>query len=481
MNERFDVVVVGSGAGGGIVAGELAQRGRRVLLLECGPHRTAADFTRWEAKATHDLFWPMRFALIDGGAGGAVALLGGRCVGGSTTVNTKVALRAHAKDLVKWHAAGGLTGPGGAPFGPSDLAPHYDRVEARLGVRERNDWPKSVRTVEPAFRALGAELESVRSYTDANCMRCGSCLQGCPTNAGKSTLNTYIHDAWAVGLLELRAGAYVERVVIEDGEAKGVEYANGDGARTRVDAGAVVVAGGTLNTPQILMRSGLPDSPSSRLVGRNLGFHPARLVYGLFDEPQDAHMVYPITTHAMGHQHDEDGGFVVEATTIQDPIGFATTLGDENGPLWGAPLVEALRGFRRWIGLLAMANDENNGSVQVGEDGSEAFTAEFNERERSRIDGALDFSRNVLEEAGATRVRWTGLLTTHVQGTCRMGSDPERSVVDADAQSWDVKRLYVGDGSLVPHTLSVNPSLTIMALADRLADHLHRDPHGYLS
>ena len=97
-------------------------------------------------------------------------------------------------------------------------------------------------------------------------------------------------------------------------------------------------------------------------------------MYGLFDEPQDAHMVYPITAHAMGHQHDEDGGFVIEATTIQDPIGFATTLEDENGPLWGAPLVEALRGFRRWIGLLAMANDENNGSVSIDENGAESFT-----------------------------------------------------------------------------------------------------------
>ena len=241
------------------------------------------------------------------------------------------------------------------------------------------------------------------------------------------------------------------------------------------------MAGGTLNSPQVLLRSGLPDSPSSRLVGRNLGFHPARLVYGLFDEPQDAHMVYPITAHAMGHQHDEDGGFVIEATTIQDPIGFATTLEDENGPLWGAPLVEALRGFRRWIGVLAMANDENNGAVSLDENGAESISASFNERERERTDAALDFSRKVLLEAGATSVRWTGLITTHVQGTCRMGSDPERSVVDADAQSWDVKRLYVGDGSLVPHTLSVNPSLTIMALATRLADHLHADPHGYLS
>ena len=248
-----------------------------------------------------------------------------------------------------------------------------------------------------------------------------------------------------------------------------------------MDAGAVVVAGGTLNTPLILMRSGLPDSPSSRQVGRNLGFHPARLVYGLFDEPQDAHMVYPITAHAMGHQHDEDGGFVVEAATIQDPIGFATTLEDENGPLWGAPLVEALKRFRHWNGVLAMVNDENNGSVALDENGGESFAASFNERERERIDGALDFSREVLTAAGARSVRWTGLITTHVQGTCRMGSDPERSAVDADAQSWDVKRLYVGDGSLIPRTLSVNPSLTIMALASRLAEHLHDDPHGYLA
>ena len=481
MTERFDAVVVGSGAGGGVVAGELADSGRRVLLLELGPHRTAADFTRWEAKATHELWWPIRFALIDGGAGGAMPLLAGRCVGGTTTINTKVALRAHEKDLAKWHEAGGLTGEGGSPFGPSDLAPHYDRVEVRLGVRERTDWRRSVRTVEPGFRALGSGLQPVQSYTDANCMSCGSCLQGCPTNAGKSTLNTYIHDAWAAGRLELRADARVERLVIECGEATGVEYVDGAGTLHRVDAGVVVVAAGTLNTPQLLLRSGLPDSPSSRLVGRNLGFHPVRLVFGLFDEPQDAHMVYPITAHALEHQHDEDGGFVIEATTMMDPIGFATAVEDENGPLWGDALVATLRSYRRWIGMLAMVNDDNNGSVTVGEDGAESFAAAFTDVELARASTALDFARDVLRAAGATSVKWTGLISTHVQGTCRMGSDPERSVVDADGQSWDVKRLYVGDGSLVPRTLSVNPSLTIMALANRLAAHLHEDVHGYLS
>ena len=94
---------------------------------------------------------------------------------------------------------------------------------------------------------------------------------------------------------------------------------------------------------------------------------------------------------------------------------------------------------------------------------------------------ALDFSRGVLTAAGASQVLWTGIASTHVQGTCRMGADPERSVVDPAGQSWDVKRLYVGDGSVVPRTLSVNPSLTIMALASRLAEHLHEDEHGYLS
>jgi choline dehydrogenase-like flavoprotein len=473
--ERFDVAVVGSGAGGGLIAGELADRGRRVVLLEAGPHRTAADFTRWEAKATHEIWWPFRQALIDEGAGGAIGIIAGRCVGGTTTINTKVALRAHERDFAKWEQAGGLR------FGPDELAPHYDRVEQRLGVRERRDWQRCVHTVEPGFRALGAELEPVHSYTDHNCMRCGSCLQGCPTNAGKSTLNTYIHPPWAEGRLDLRPESPVERVIVEQREggleATGVEYTDATGGRQTIEAGAVVVAGGALNTPQILIRSGV-ENPQ---IGRNLGWHPVRLVYGLFDEPQDAHMVYPITSHCMAHQHDEDGGFVVEAATIQDPIGFAVTLEDEDGPMWGEPLVEAARQYRRWSGVLAMANDENNGSVVIQEDGGERFDAHFEPSERKRIDDGLDFSRQVMEAAGASRVLWSGLASTHVQGSCRMGTDPKRSVVDEHGESHDVKRLFVGDGSVIPRTLSVNPSLTIMALADRLAKHLDDDPQGYLA
>jgi choline dehydrogenase-like flavoprotein len=461
VRDAYDVVVVGSGAGGGVVAGELAQRGKDILLLEAGPHLTAVDFDRWEAKAAHDFWWPLRFGLLPDGD--VLTFLAGRCVGGTTTINTKVALRAHERDVAKWHADTGLTSDGSTPFALADLEPYYARVEERLGIRERRDWQKCVLTVEKGFAALGHELEPVTAYTDANCMHCGSCLQGCPTNAGKSTMNTYIADTWARGQLELRADADVDRVLIEGGRAAGVEV----GGET-VRAETIVIAGGSLNTPQILERSGL-DAPA---IGSFLGIHPVRLVYGLFDEPQDAHMTYPISSHCMSFQHDEDGGFVIEASTIQDPIAFATTLRDDQGPFWGPRLTEAVRKFRYWNGVLAMVNDENNASVVVDENGQERFDVDFNERELDRLDASLEFSKRVLEAAGATQVCWTGLASTHVQGSCRMGDDPERSAVDRNGKLHGVDGLYVGDGSLIPRTLSVNPSLTIMALATRLADHL---------
>jgi choline dehydrogenase-like flavoprotein len=483
VSERFDVVVVGSGAGGGVIAGELTARGRSVLLLELGPHKTAIDFQRFEAKASHDLWWPIRFAMPAGEWGpGPVALVAGRCVGGSTTINTKVAMRADAVDLAKWHEASGLLGEGGGPFGEADLAPYYERVERYLGVRTRDDWSESVRTVERGFNALGTSLESVQSYTDENCTRIGSCLQGCPTNGGKSTENTYIQRAAVLGSLVLRPDCRVERVLIEDAatgpQARGVQYTDASGARHEVDAGAVVVATGTLNTPGLLARSGVSDP----LLGRNLGFHPARIVVGRFDEIQDAHVVYPITTHCAEHRHDADGGFVVEAVTVQDPIGMAINLQDESGPLWGPPLVEAMREYRRWSGLLVMVNDDNNGAVlpDPSDAAEESYTCDFNAAETARLQNALDFSRRVLEAAGARQVLWTGLVTTHIQGSARMGSDPARSVVDARGELHSVKRLFVGDGSVIPRTVSSNPSLTIMALATRLADHLHEDAAGYL-
>lgn len=470
MSSEFDVIVIGSGAGGGVVAGELAQCGRRVLLLEAGPHRISSDFRRWEAKANHELYWPTRFAPLPDGD--AVAFISGKCVGGSTTINTSVALRAHPGDIAKWHAATGLTNRKGEPFSLEDLESYYTRVEDMLGVRERSDWEKCVYTAQAGFSALGAELEPVNSYTDPNCAKYGSCMQGCPNDAGKSTMNTYISRALGRCPLDLRSGVRAERVLIEDSPSGrrvvGVEYFDADGAAHQARAPYVVAACGALNTAQLLLRSGLTNGA----IGQHVGLHPVHLVYGLFDEVQDTHRVYPISAHCMKFQTDEDGGFVLEASMIVDPISFAVSIRDENGPLWGEPLVDALRGYRHWVGVLAMITDENSASVWIDENGREKIKVDFQERELARIDAALRYGRQVLQTAGARRIIWSGLISTHTQGGCRMGDDPRRSVVDRNGESHEVKGLYVGDGSLVPCTLSVNPSLTIMALATRLAEHL---------
>ena len=487
-DERFDVVVVGSGAGGGLVAGEVAESGASVLLLEAGPHRTAADFMRWEAHANHDIWFPP--TLVEPEAAGAppLGVIRGRCVGGTSTVNTKVALRPSEEDYGRWHAAGGLVSDDGAPFGAGDMAPHFERVEARLGVRERADWQTCIHTVAPGFTALGAELEPVMSYTDDNCMRCGSCLQGCPTNAGKNTMNVYIHPPWVDGRLTLRAECVVKRVLIEDrgsgAEAVGVEYVGPDGAARTAEASVVVVAAGAMGTSHLLLRSGIREagggSASSQLVGRHIGWHPARIIAGLFDEPQDAHRVYPISAHCMKFQNDAAGGFIVEAATIQDPIGFAVMLSDEDGvPMFGRQLNEMVRRYRYFSGLLTMVTDQNNGTAWIDESRRDRYSYAWNDVERERDVAASSFAREALLAAGARRVLPSSQSSTHVQGGCRMGSDPERSVVNAHGESHDVRRLFVGDSSVVPSTLSVNPSLTIMSLASRLAQYLAGGEHGY--
>lgn len=257
--ERFEVVVIGSGAGGGVVAGELAERGRKVLLLEAGGHYVAADFMRWESRAAHDYWWPLSFGMPAGDFGlGPIVMISGRCVGGSTTINTKVALRATQRELDKWHAATGLTNAHGAPISTADLDPYYDRVERYLGVRDRaTDWDlkRCVQTAKKGFEAVGATLEPVRAYVDENCEQCGSCLQGCPTNAGKSTMNTYIQRNWLSGALTVRPNSFVDRVLIaphDTGlEATGVRYTDQTtGESHEVDAGVVVVAAGSLRSPR---------------------------------------------------------------------------------------------------------------------------------------------------------------------------------------------------------------------------------------
>lgn len=488
MRSHYDVLVVGSGAGGGVVAARLAEAGRDVGLVESGSYHLAGSFTRWELAAVKQLWNAPRFAMTSADGSRPVAMVSGKGVGGSTNINTKVAIRAVAQDYVKWFEATGLLGEGGAPFSADNLAPWYERVERRMGVRVRADWTGGVRLVERGFNALGHTLHPVTSYTNFDCERCGSCTSGCPTNAGGTTLNRYISKASALGRLDIVADTRVTGVLTaakEGGrrEATGVVAEGPDGSSRTVDAPIVIVAAGALVTPQLLQLSGLHrlGTPSSALIGKTLGTHTARMVHGRFPDVVDAHVVYPITAHCSDFANDDAGGFVVEAITVLDPMALASLLVDEAfAPLYGRRLVDTMNSYRYLAGLFMMTNDSNVGVVEASDDMSGVFTLRMPPEDEDRLENAHAFCSAVLGAAGSLDIVSTGFLTSHVQGSARMGSDPERSACNSHQRLWDVEGLYVGDASVIPRTLTFNPSLTIMALAERLAAHVHEDVEGRL-
>ena len=273
-------------------------------------------------------------------------------------------------------------------------------------------------------------------------------------------------------MLELRANAPVERVLVEGGRGDRGRVRRRAGERPCRSAKAVVVAGGALNTPQLLMRSGLEHAARS---GGTSGLHPVRLVYGLFDEPQDAHMVYPITAHCMEHQHDEDGGFVIEASTIQDPIAFATTLARRGRAALGAA---PRRGGAQVPPLERRARDGERREHRVrGRRRGRSASASTSTFSAARARPASTRRSSSARRCSRPRARRRSAGRASCPPTCRAAAGwattPSARPSTATAESHDVEAASSSaTPRSIPRTLSVNPSLTIMALATRLAEHL---------
>jgi choline dehydrogenase-like flavoprotein len=393
------------------------------------------------------------------------------------------------------------------PFDYFDLEPYYDLNDRAMGVSglagDPAYPPKPARAMPPlalgrlgmtaarGFDRLGwhwwpvdAAINSVPYDGRAGCNHCGPCQQGCVTGAKASADVTYWPRAIAAGV-ELRPHCVVHQVVIAGGRTTGVIYRDAEGREVSQPASCVVVAGNGIGTARLLLASGL----SSPALGRNLMFHPAAYVRGIFKEEMDG-PVGPIGCAIYSHEFYETDvrrgfkrGVHLQVTRENIPLMQALRL----EPAWGREAHRLLREeFRHSIAILALAEDlpEAHNRVALTDrtepDGLPGVKVEYTLSEHSRrsLDFGLDRAEEVLRSAGAWRVvrlPLAPLTGWHLLSTARMGRDPATSVTDPSGRCHAVPNLLVADGSLFPTVGAVNPASTIGALAVKIADDLAKD------
>jgi choline dehydrogenase-like flavoprotein len=483
-----DVCVVGSGAGGSVIAARMAQAGRSVLVLEAGPYRNEADFDQLEATGAG-------MYLGGGGVwseGGEIGLLAGSTLGGGTVVNSMVCLRTPMDIRREW-ASRGLTGIDGPDF-DRDL----DRVWERLGVNtEATHYNTNTALMVKGLSACGYGHERLprNASPDDDPRFCGYCNSGCQQGSKRSTLKTYLDDAAAAGA-RFVVGCNVDRVLVEHGRAAGVEgvvRTAAGSSRLIVRAPAVVVAAGGIESPALLLRSGI-GGPA---VGRHLRLHPAWMVTGVYDEPVEAWRGQVQAAASFDLTHCESGvGFLVET------LGLSPAVWAANAPFSdGVRHREELLKLRHMASWHAISHDQGAGRVVLDGDGRALVRWRLDDDidRRVALRAHLEIAR-LHRAAGAREIfpfhpngpRWRDgedfeafldalravpmadctAFSAHQMGSCRMGADPSRAVADGRGELHDTPGVWIGDASALPTAPGVNPMITIMALAERTAERL---------
>jgi choline dehydrogenase-like flavoprotein len=487
-----DVVVVGSGAGGGAIAAELAEAGRSVVVIEEGGHYTSRDFRLDAPTMIRTLYRNAGSAPILGKPN--IIFSEGRCVGGSTVINGAMSWRTPDKVLKRWQWEHGLV-----EMTSAALDPFFAKVEERVSVRPQD--PESVgedaRLMERGADALGYRwIPAMRSQK--HCCGANNCAFGCPTDAKQSVLVTYVPRLLAAGG-RLYSGCKVERITTDGHRATGVvgrfrhPESGARGPKLTVRAKVVVLACGAVQTPVLLLRNGLTNS--SGQVGRNFLCHPNAKVVGVYDRP-----IHAWKGTIQGNQIREfiDEGIMI--TTSMVPPGLLAM----SFPWFGARSWEVMRDYDKMLAAGCLVEDTGSGRVGVDLFGEAKMRYDINDRDFATLIRGVALTAEILFASGARRVLLpfdflpsidsadeigklfshsipkdeVECLTVHAMGTCRMGVDKRSSVVDPHGESWDVPGLFIADASVFPGPIGVNPQITIMALATRtgrfLLDHERR-------
>jgi choline dehydrogenase-like flavoprotein len=477
-----EVVVVGTGAGGAPCAYELASRGRAVLLLEEGPYFDRRHFDGRPFEAFKKMYRGAGLTLALGNVG--MPVWAGRAVGGSTAVNSGTCYRAPERTFARWRRAYGLH-----EFSSSSLDPYYTRVETMLGVEtpENRFLGGVARVVARGADRLGFSHGPVQRNAPG-CDGAGVCVFGCPRGAKRSTDVSYVPAALERGA-QLVTQAHVHTILQAHGRATGVLARLPSGRTLRVKADAVVVSGGALMTPLLLRANGIGSR--NRWLGRNLSIHPASKVMAVFDENID--MVTGAIPQSYAVDEFADEGLMLEGASV--PPSTAAV------GIWsiGKDFVDLMESYRRMALFGFMIQDHSRGRVLPGRHGSPLIVYDMSREDALRMQRGIEIACEIFLAAGAKRVYpfVTGqhaidspkdldtlrarrlrpgdfeVTSYHPLGTCRIGTDPARSVLTPDHQTRDVRHLYVVDGSAIPSSLGVNPQMTIMAMALRAAEIIH--------
>lgn len=521
---RYDAIVIGAGAGGGIAASVLVAAGKRVLLLERGDAygfeiSGKRDHLRNHRNIVHghntgpDPDGNPRVFVDEGGTAHVVSPLDKRHhnnaagPGSGTAIYGGQAWRFLPDDFRMATRYGVPLGSSLAdwPIGYADLAPDYARAEREIGVAGAGpDHPMPPvpgyafrRALEAGAAKLGWRscappllLNTVPRDGRAACVECGSCVGfACPSDAKNGTQNTVIPRALATGRLTLALNAAAHRIEIDaGGAARGVSYFHG-GRKLAARANAVVLAGGAIETARLLLLSGLGNEHT----GRHLQGHFYPTAYGLFDAPVYDPRGPGVTIATTDFNHGNPGiigGGMLADDFIALPSIFWKTMRAPDAPGWNLAAKEYMRAnYRRTAQVRGPVQEIPNPDARVTLDPD---IKDANGVPVARLSGTchsetlrtarfmLGKAQEWLRASGAQRV-WNQDIGPrlsggqHQAGTARMGVDPRASATDPWGRVWGVEGLAIADTSLHVTNGGFNPVLTAMALAYRVATRLARD------
>src|SRR5829696_7702291 len=488
-----DAVVVGSGAGGAVIAAALAEAGQQVIVLEAGGLFDESEFNQYELWAYQNLYWrggPNPTADLN------VALYAGSGYGGGTTINWTNCLRTKPWVREQWAREHGLEGLDGPEFDR-----HLDAVWERLSVTDRcSDLNGTQTLMKQGAERLGWSFKTITRNIDAarySADSAGLIGFGDRTGAKQSTARTYLADAREHGA-DVIVRCFAQLVLVEGGRAAGVEalYADletGRTSRVTVRAPRVVVACGALESPALLLRSGI----GGRAVGENLRLHPCTAIGGQYESETRAWWGAPQAALVDEFANVEDGyGFLIESTQYGTGTAAAAT------PfVSGADHKQAMSELANGATFIGLVRDHGAGQVTIDEAGQAvptySLTDPLDVRNSHR---ALDAQVRLHLAAGARRIvalaeglpEWRvgddveryverlrrvplraggfRLFAAHQMGTCRMGADAQTSVANPDGELHDTPGVWIGDASAFPTSSGTNPMITIMALAHRTGE-----------